>query len=205
MEVCPNGTYTPTVGNKEEFDCIPCPYGHSCTSGEIKQCPPGFYMDDPGQSECRPCAKGSYTYDYGLTEACPLCPTGYFCIQGLEPETCPEDSTSVQGADSADACYCMPGAACPPNIPVCPPKTELKPGGTSLQDCICKKGYECDYTFIGDIKINIVDKLDYQDPVRVHHAIQQKIRQKKSNIRLLVVPNDDKEDLNETLNIRSYM
>ncbi len=41
---CPAGTYAPYTNSKSMDDCIPCPYGYYCLSGEDPaDCPKGFY------------------------------------------------------------------------------------------------------------------------------------------------------------------
>jgi hypothetical protein len=81
----------------------------------------------------------------------------------------------------------------------------LKPGGNSITDCICEEGYECDYAYLGEVKIEITDKLHVQDPVKVRHSIiQGGMKKKKSNIRLMVVPANDREE-EDFLTIRSYV
>lgn len=202
IDICPNGTYTPSTGNKAESDCLACPIGHFCAQGVLNQCPIGYYSEDTGQPECQKCSNGTYTYDYGLTETCPPCPIGYFCYEGNEPETCPENTTSVPGASTSLECYCIPGLVCDASIRVCPPNTVLKPGGVSIVDCICEEGYDCDYVYTGDVKIEIIDKSNVQDPVLVHHAMEKtsvkmkqstqlSMKKKQSNIRLLVQPEND--------------
>ena len=79
---CPAGSYAPYINSKSLDDCIPCPYGQYCLSGDDPvicpkgyycpkgteyanqyPCPEGYFLDKTGGKvlgECRPCGMGNY-------------------------------------------------------------------------------------------------------------------------------------------------
>ncbi len=95
---CRAGSYAPYLNSKSLDDCIPCPYGSYCLSGEDPvdcpkghycpksteyanqyPCPSGYFLDKlQGKvlGECRPCGVGNYCPS--ASEEQLKCPVGYY-------------------------------------------------------------------------------------------------------------------------------
>lgn len=116
---CPAGTYNTITNAKSLDDCIACPYGKYCLSGEDPvdcpmgyycpksteyatqyPCPAGYYLNSVGSKvlgECRPCSLGNYCPSVGQSAKTP-CPVGMY----------------NDFSNTADACLtCDAGRYCP--------------------------------------------------------------------------------------------
>ncbi|RUS80256.1 hypothetical protein EGW08_011985, partial [Elysia chlorotica] len=118
---CSPGTYSPSVGNTQPSDCLPCTFGEYCgdynltaTSGNCSQgyyCPQGDIT--PTSFQCTVghycpehtstpilCPSGFFQDEIGQWD-CKLCPEGYFC----------DSSTGVVVVN--DTIKCQEGYFCP--------------------------------------------------------------------------------------------
>ena len=111
---CQPGTYLPSRGANSSTACLPCSGGHYCggwglteVSGKCAEgyyclsgaasstptdlvtggiCPKGSFCVE-GSSFHQFCANGTYTNHSGARE-CYVCPIGFFCIDGVVPQSC---------------------------------------------------------------------------------------------------------------------
>ncbi|CAG5113760.1 Oidioi.mRNA.OKI2018_I69.chr2.g7850.t1.cds [Oikopleura dioica] len=144
---CPAGTYNNQTGMSRVEDCVVCPAGSFCGSGDsdFTQCEPGSYSDQTGilsQSECD------------------RCPAGYKCSGGSSVEVCGIGFYSDYGAK--DCLICEKGRYCHLNTTtyedmwfynVCPEGTDCSAGGKDhipdLKRDACPLGQWCAK---GDVK-----------------------------------------------------
>lgn len=115
---CPAGSYAPYTNSKSMDDCIPCPYGSYCLSGENPAtCPMGYYC--PKSTEYAnqyPCPAGFYLDKYGgkVLGECRACGIGNYCPEGSStPVPCPA-GTYNNVTNVLEKCYtCPAGKYCP--------------------------------------------------------------------------------------------
>ena len=118
-----------------------CPLGHFCVGGVRAQCDLGSYQDQTGQTTCKQCPSGYWCNDPGLESfSGKQCPVGHFCVQSTKSaEKCPagyyRDKPGAR--DKTDCAFCEPGFYC-------------EEGQESL-DLDCPAGYYC---FVGAQMIN---------------------------------------------------
>ncbi|KAK2198107.1 bifunctional ClpP-crotonase-like domain superfamily/EGF-like domain/Growth factor receptor cysteine-rich domain superfamily/Kringle-like fold/ATP-dependent Clp protease proteolytic subunit/Clp protease proteolytic subunit -Translocation-enhancing protein TepA/Tyrosine-protein kinase ephrin type A-B receptor-like [Babesia duncani] len=150
---CPEFETTITTGATSASQCVCAPgytltdlHGHRC-----QPCPAGTWKSDAGMQDCigNSCYRNStstitgsvteegrqcecnpgyyYKLSLGQIKECVACEQGYFCEGGFEApkKKCPTNTTSIEGAleFSEHISYYTPGAA-------------------SINNCICKPGYE---------------------------------------------------------------
>ncbi|XP_071958404.1 uncharacterized protein [Antedon mediterranea] len=112
---CDAGTYNPLEGQDEADDCESCDGGFYCKfegqANVTAQCYAGYYCSEGasepnpeddvtgnicpighycpiGSDRPLPCNNATYMNDTGASE-CLVCPEGYMCIHGDEPDPCP--------------------------------------------------------------------------------------------------------------------
>ena len=155
---CASGT-TP---NTSKSQCVACPDGKICITGEEpKDCPTGKKPNETA-TECVPaCTAGQYhdgtnctacpagkicpggvdpedctagTTPNETATACVKCPDGKKCLPGKEPETCPD---GTMPNDAATACItCLPGNICKDGIPTkCEDGTHPNTDATMCETC----------------------------------------------------------------------
>ena len=62
---CPAGTYAPYTNSKSTDDCIPCPYGSYCVSGQSPvTCPTGSYCPESTGSPTQYLCPAGFYLDY---------------------------------------------------------------------------------------------------------------------------------------------
>ncbi|EDV25654.1 uncharacterized protein TRIADDRAFT_55968 [Trichoplax adhaerens] len=154
---CPSGTYNPTEGLADVTQCKSCDPGSYCgSSGQSVtsgNCTAGFYclgnatvgnpIDGitggicwrghycpPGSSSPVPCNHGYYS-NVTQSKECNICPAGYLCTTGTDPEICPTGF------------YCPEGTGINPRP--CPPGTfNPNKGIKDVSECTsCSGGYYC--------------------------------------------------------------
>ena len=137
--MCPDGKYSMVLPISQSSDCLTCPKGYYCTSGNFQPtaCPPGTYNSNTGQissAACAKCAAGTSCPKYGnIADSGVPCPPGYFCAAGTEyPTQTPCSAGSYNDEYSkisqADCVNCPQGYYCTagtnrytnPMVP-CPP------------------------------------------------------------------------------------
>ena len=160
--MCPTDTLTticPAAGLSQPVDCLnPAEalpyYAHTCnifgvylTNQSAVFCPAGSYVT-PWDTSCYPCPPGSYCFNF-MKHACPIgtanTRTGSYLSSDCE--TCPPGTHTTAGHTQ----QCWP---CPMNhvcenstvsVP-CPTHTTAPEGSSSMLNCVCLAGYECEYT-----------------------------------------------------------
>jgi len=157
---CYNGTYTEdnTTGLQAAGECLPCPIGQFCVTGEIAGvCSAGFICYS---------GNGIPNPDGSQPEIGEPCPEGYYCPAGThEPRSCPPgmviDGTGAPSVDSCGDCpigkvcnqtssraeKCPGGYYCIDGIAIaCPIGTYSNTTGASnITTCLtCEAGYFCD-------------------------------------------------------------
>ena len=153
---CPIGRYNPSSHGKDKNDCMPCPAGYACPTGDtMEPCNPGSYCPNndvisstsgyicpeshycpSGTADPIPCPLGYYQNQQGSV-SCNLCEAGYFCLK--------EENGIIDKQTCLPKFYCPEGSALPTK---CPPGTYVIPGeDTGLQkkeDCrACPMGNFC--------------------------------------------------------------
>ena len=125
-KICPAGTYNDTEEATSESACIKCPEDSKksspgstsikdcipnitisdCKAGtyfdgeDCKQCPTG-QASHPKSSSCHTCKKGEYI----LNGECKSCELGYYCPDGVNKQSCPENTyTAWTGREQCDKC-----------------------------------------------------------------------------------------------------
>ncbi len=124
-KICPAGTYNDTEEATSESACIKCPEDSKksspgstsikdcipnitisdCKAGtyfdgeDCKQCPTG-QASHPKSSSCHTCKKGEYI----LNGECKSCELGYYCPDGVNKQSCPENTFSNNGAEQCKSC-----------------------------------------------------------------------------------------------------
>ncbi|CAM9824345.1 unnamed protein product [Bubo scandiacus] len=162
---CPANTIREVPGAVKREDCLPCPPGRWCKTGDSEaypcpsghycfggngsdhssllapqKCPPQTYRKHPGAqslTDCQPCPPGYHCPLSGLTrfEDYP-CPPGYWCPGQGDTFLCPAGTSRVQpGAKSLEECD-----PCSPGY-YCPDPAQT--GLPNTQGLPCKPGYEC--------------------------------------------------------------
>ena len=122
----------------------------------------------PKANDTATCADGmtwGYVDDNSTAAACIVCPRGYFCVNGTTMTECSAGTFNEnEGGTACEACawgtYSMMDTArveqcpiCPTNyvcetttsIRACPLHTTAPQGSTSMIQCQCLAGYECQY------------------------------------------------------------
>ncbi|XP_026719422.1 zonadhesin-like [Athene cunicularia] len=162
---CPANTIRAVPGAVKREDCLPCPPGHWCKTGDSEaypcpsghycfgsngsdhssllapqKCPPQTYRKHPGAqslTDCQPCPPGYHCPLSGLTrfEDYP-CPPGYWCPGQGDTFLCPAGTSRIQpGAKSLEECD-----PCSPGY-YCPDPAQT--GLPNTRGVPCKPGYEC--------------------------------------------------------------
>ncbi|EDO39339.1 predicted protein, partial [Nematostella vectensis] len=164
---CPIGSYSPSHGNRNVSDCVPClagqycesegldtptgpcDKGYYCPNGQSSKrpsayvCTPGHYCTEGSPVE-RPCASGSYQDEYQRWD-CKTCPEGYYCDATILNAT-----HCVHGVQLPTPCvkghYCTNGTTTATEHP-CPAGTGYYRNitrGESFNDCMaCPGGHYC--------------------------------------------------------------
>lgn len=115
---CPAGRYAPYLNAKSIDDCIPCPHGFYCLSGQDPvTCPRGFYCPKSTEYGSQyPCPGGFYINVEGakVLGECKSCGLGNYCFEGAtEPLKCPPRYYNAYN-NTADQCLeCPAGRYCP--------------------------------------------------------------------------------------------
>ncbi|KAK3560704.1 hypothetical protein QTP86_014744, partial [Hemibagrus guttatus] len=133
---CPNGTYTPSDvrGLQNERECLACPPGKYCRSGQIRGLCAAGYVCISGSSDFMPqgpVMSNTSQCDWGVRCAGP-CPAGFYCPKGTEkPQPCPVNTIKqTLGGSSIHDCLS------------CPPRHWCKEGDPELY--MCPEGHYCD-------------------------------------------------------------
>ena len=155
---CPQGTFLPSEGAASASDCLPCTPGYYCAeTGQpnvTAPCSAGHYCS-LGATTSTPtdnvtggvCFKGHYCMEGSAVptacsnstysnitgaESCLVCPEGFFCVRGDEPDICTAGN------------YCPQGTGV--NIQLCPRGTYSNQQGLSdVAQCRpCDGGYYCE-------------------------------------------------------------
>ncbi|CDI82519.1 hypothetical protein, conserved [Eimeria praecox] len=110
---CPQGWYYDSSG---EGQCLVCPLGYTCSSGQPVACSPGFYgafVPQKNSRDCVACPQGYYCEGSALTiGAAKPCTAGFTCnASGLErPKVeCPEGYYCPLGTAYSLGTPCPPG------------------------------------------------------------------------------------------------
>lgn len=167
--ICFSGSHTAVEGKdvcdvcSAGTECVlgtinppPCPQGYFCVigsenNGQKQPCPKGTFGNRTGlraKSECTNCLAGHYCQTPALKTVTGQCDAGYFCLQGAETSTPPDDTTNNPkwfGECPEGGYYCEQGVSA--ETP-CPPGT-FAPGDvgklTSEADCTsCTAGHYCE-------------------------------------------------------------
>ena len=150
---CPRGTYSPVEGITSVGSCTQCKAGMYCDRTNLTaptgacspgyHCPPGQKSPTPVLYNCTvghycpeetayplPCSNGTYA-DHELASECYVCPSGWYCVDGLLTDRCPPGS------------YCPQGTGF--NWMPCPPGTyRNQSGAAAVDDCSpCDGGFYC--------------------------------------------------------------
>lgn len=133
QELCPSGTYGSSKGYSSKDDCLPCNYGHYCSSAGLTApsglCNDGYYCE-PGKDSptptdglcpkgyfCKnnvyifkyPCEKGNYNLLTGQS-SCTGCTDGYYCEGGTaDRQKCPKGYECHNNARFSSEYPCPPG------------------------------------------------------------------------------------------------
>ena len=144
---CPLGTYGPSSGSSSADECLECPVGHYCPSGNQTHptvsplpCRPGTYNPLNGtghEFNCLSCPAGMSCPTIALTEPTHLCNEGHYCPNGtIQPNQfpCPPGTfTHANDLQSPEECSpCPPGFAC-----------RWATGFNFSQPLPCAQGYYC--------------------------------------------------------------
>ena len=115
---CPVGTYSSSMFNTEELDCVECDSGHFCDSAGLTTvsglCAAGYY-----------CTNGSTTAFPNTSSDGDICPSGHYCPAGssqplpCEPGTYSNTSGSEMCLQCINGFYCTSSTVDPFNFP-CP-------------------------------------------------------------------------------------
>ncbi len=152
-QACNPGEYSPNLGAKTKYDCVPCDPGYFCagssSEGARSECAAGYYCtggssvptqhDTPvghyseaGAFKPEPCPRGTYQPSERSSE-CNVCPQGFYCnLTGtVHPVICPEGF------------YCPPRSEEPTH---CPRGTYINAEGSwQVDHCNpCMEGYACE-------------------------------------------------------------
>ncbi len=152
---CDPGYYSPSLGAKTSYDCVPCEPGKFCSGtssgGATANCAAGYYCiggastavqydtepghySAPGAFKQEPCAKGTYQRAY-RSSSCETCIQGYYC----------------NGTGTVDPIICPAGFYCPEStdVPFTCPRGTYQPDVAryDITHCNpCTPGYGCDTT-----------------------------------------------------------
>ena len=117
---CPTGSYYTT--SNSFLECRRCLPGHYCVNSTAHSCPLGTYREGEGATElgqCLPCPLGTYAVGGQIARStvCPPCPVHHVCA-----------------------------SPSPSAVQTCPIHTAAPEGSTSMLNCTCLPGYQCQYT-----------------------------------------------------------
>ena len=130
-------------------DCIPCPYGYYCLSGQAPaDCPKGYYCPKGTKTATEyPCPAGFFidTLNAKVKGECKSCGVGNYCPDGTPaPIPCPKgtyneiDNTAKECLTCPAGNYCDIGTKVPSK---CPPGKYSSDGAP---DCtLCEVGTFC--------------------------------------------------------------
>ena len=153
---CSPGTYSPSTALSAQEDCLACPRGYYCESGEVEPtpCPAGRVGDTKGlnnslcSGECPTgswcpnatgtatglrCKDGEFGGAPGLGDAsaCDPCPPGFWCNSG-QSVPCAYGFYSQGGRDAKTLQSCT----------ACPPKSTTRQSNEShISSCLCEQGF----------------------------------------------------------------
>ncbi|XP_053125640.1 multiple epidermal growth factor-like domains protein 6 isoform X2 [Hemicordylus capensis] len=160
---CPEDSIGSPPGARQRKDCLPCPPGRWCKTGDpvtypcppghncyrvnhsssagprnVQQCPRQAFRTEPGaesQSDCQPCPSAFQCPGTGATGDYPCAP-GHWCPGAEDAFLCPAGSFRTQpGATSLEECSpCPAGFYCP---------DPAKSGVPNIHGIPCEPGYEC--------------------------------------------------------------
>jgi len=118
INYCPSGTYAPYTNSKSLDDCIPCPYGFYCLSGQDPaDCPKGYYCPKGTRLATEfPCPSGFYidTLNAKVKGECKPCSIGFYCPDGTPaPIPCPAGTYNDLDNTAKECQTCPAGKYCP--------------------------------------------------------------------------------------------
>ena len=124
---CPGGTWLADLPCGGISSCIACPAGSFCAGGIAAPslCPP-FTYSFVGSTACSPCPQNCSS-GYYLSGSCSLsgnivppvclvCPSGFYCPDGLNLYTCPVGSYSFTGSLDLSQCVSPPFGGLTPSF-----------------------------------------------------------------------------------------
>lgn len=147
---CPAGSYAPYLNSKSLDDCIPCPYGQYCLTGEDPvDCPMGYYCPKSTKfAHQYPCPAGYYLDKLSgkVLGECMPCQLGNYCPEASPAQIACPPGTFNDFSNTADKCLdCPPGRYCPKDGTKFPPKCAPgKYSGEGASICtFCELGTYC--------------------------------------------------------------
>ena len=169
--MCPKGTYSGALGNRNVSDCVPCVAGFYCPYAGMSNgtmfpcnagyfCPAGMSVGSPSGHGCGPgffcpqgsgvalaCPPGFFQENY-LASDCTACVAGYYCV-GTANDTsryaaCPPGYFCLSAVSFPSACPpgSFSGSSRSTNCTDCPVGFTCRQSAT-VQPVVCPAGFYC--------------------------------------------------------------